>query len=550
MSALQPANNAANQGTSVRVRDLCVTAANQVLLKSAQADFPPGEITLIVGASGVGKSVLLRVLAGLIPRDDPEVRLRGSIRVGENEVLAARAAGPRVGVVFQQFALFDELTPTENVQFAADHRPRPTPNARSAKEWLAELRVPPNVRTSALSGGQRQRLAIARSLACQPDVILYDEPTSGLDPVSSRHVASLIQATHAAHRQTSIVVTHDHQALATIADRVYLVDPRTQSLVLVPREEWSRLSERIELPPRVLEEEAEPKSKVTQQEPGRWGSTLRGQALRAWKLLSAAAVATSRCAEQVLLLPWRALPRWRSPWWGLRALGHYLWLVAGPTALLYMAITGAIIGFVATYFTFRFLPYRSYTEPLIIEDLLGALGFALYRILVPVLATVLVSARSGAAVASDVGGKTYSQQVDAMRTLGADPSRYLATNILWAFLLGTPVLTAVAFACARLTSLAVFTATHASFGPYFWDLHFHQALLQQGSDWYQGTAWLVTKLLVCAACVGVVAYERGVSAKRSGKDVSLGITSTILWSTLLVLLAHFAFAFIEFEETR
>src|SRR4029077_4498735 len=127
----------------------------------------------------------------------------------------------------------------------------------------------------------------------------------------------------------------------------------------------------------------------------------------------------------------------------------------GPLAMLYVALAGIVAGVVATYFTFRFLPYRFITEPLVLENVLDALGFALYRILVPVLITLLVAARCGAAVASDVGGKVQGQQIDAMRTLGINPERYLLTAILYSFLLGTPVLVLLGFAVARFASMCV-----------------------------------------------------------------------------------------------
>ncbi len=213
--------------------------------------------------------------------------------------------------------------------------------------------------------------------------------------------------------------------------------------------------------------------------------------------------------EQIALLPLRLVPRWSSVPWGLRTLLHYLRLVAGPSAWLYVAIAGAIAGFVSTYFTFRFLPYREYTEPLLIENLLQSLGFLLFRVLVPVLATVLIAARCGAAVASDVGGKVYGQQLDALRSFGAEPKRYLLTGILYAFLLGTPLLVGISFLAARLTSLAVFTATHPELGPFFWESHFHRELLVPGQLFYAGAGWLLAKVLCCAAGMAWIAYDRG-----------------------------------------
>jgi ABC-type transporter Mla maintaining outer membrane lipid asymmetry permease subunit MlaE len=171
----------------------------------------------------------------------------------------------------------------------------------------------------------------------------------------------------------------------------------------------------------------------------------------------------------------------------------------------------------------------------------------LYRILVPMLITLLVAARCGAAVTSDVGGKVHGQQIDALRTLGIKPERYLLTAIAYAFLFGTPLLVLLAFGLARFTSLCVFTVTHPQLGPHFWDTHFHRALSVAGRWLFQGTGWLLAKVLCCAAGMGLSAYLVGMRPKRSSRDVSDGITLNILLSTIYVLLVHMGFALFEFD---
>ena len=128
---------------------------------------------LIVGVSGAGKSQLLRALAGL-PTDDPDnVRLRGSITIDDEPVTRA-AAARRIGIVFQGSALFDELTPADNVRFASDHgRRRRQPLFRDKGGNLLEtLEVPTSVPTRHLSGGQQQRLAIARAILADPRILI------------------------------------------------------------------------------------------------------------------------------------------------------------------------------------------------------------------------------------------------------------------------------------------------------------------------------------------------------------------------------------------
>ena len=564
---------AAGPGAAVELRDLTLTVGGRELLNRVSAAFEPGKVTLIVGASGAGKSLLLRTIAGLLDASHREINVTGSLTIGGKEMIVdgEHARGPRpVGVVFQQFALFDELSPAENVRFAYAHRSKQ--RGTSARELtpdalLDELQIPRGVRTSALSGGQQQRLAIARTLTFNPDVILYDEPTSGLDSATAEQVATLIRRTHDSHPKTSIIVTHDYESLTRIADAVYLLDAAKQSLRLVPREEWGELH--AALMASVPSAHQATASRSSSQAPSRQGgasasvdtkaslpqaSPYRDEA-PAFSMLGRAATAvtdfltaSSRAAEAALSLPWRLIPRWSSQTWGLRYLLHYLRLVAGPSAWAYVAMVGLIIGFVTTHFTFKFIPYADYTEPLIIEDLLKAVGYALWRILMPIFATVLIAARCGAAVASDVGNKTWSKQVDALRSFGAAPPSYLLTNILYAFLVGVPVLTMMSFAVARWTSLVVFTAAYPERGPFFWEQHFHAELNLPGHAFYSGIGWVLAKVTCCAAGIALIAYHQGARPKPSNRAVSGGITSAILWATLYVLVVHFVFAFIEFEK--
>ena len=526
------------QGVAVEVQDLTVTAGDRVLLEQASARFPAGDVTLIVGPSGAGKSIFLRVLAGLIDESNSGIEASGEIKFDEDVVASAKRRRS-VGLVFQNFALLDELSPIDNVRLARSHRRHRTSSgthAPSARSLLRELGVPQEVRTASLSGGQRQRLAIARTLAYDPDVILYDEPTLGLDAATAADVATLIQATHATHPKTSIVVTHDYEALVPIADRLYLLDPETRSLRKVDRSQWLGMRDKIRPVP--TDEVTADGGSVS----ARAGIVVK----RAGKAVGDFLARTTNVTLETLLAPFWLLPCWRSPVWGLRFLAHYLRLVAGPSAWVYIAISGIIIGFVPTHFTFRFLPYTLYTKPLLIEDLLMSMGFALYRILVPVFATILIAARCGAAVASDVGGKSYGQQMDALRTMGIRPRFYLLTPILYSFLIGAPLLNLIGYYAARATSLVVFTATHPDRGPDFWNVYFHRFLAMPDQTFFVGTWWLLAKVLLCAAGIALIAYHRGARPKYSTRDVSIGITATILWSTLYVLVVHFVFAFVEF----
>ncbi len=512
----------------LRLIDLNVQAGSQVLLSDATLTIPGGKITVIVGGSGAGKSVLLRALAGLIPRDGESISWRGEIEIAKPGTNDRSDRPARVGIVFQQFALFDELSPTANVQFGIDHRSdtRVSPT-QDASQWLSELGVPVNRKVSQLSGGQKQRLAIARTLAAEPDIVLYDEPTSGLDAASGRKVAELIRRTQQLHRRTSIVVTHDYETLLPIADEVLILDSEHKRLSFVSKEDWKEIPDRMK-------------------PVARDDSSTQLTSKRQWLLtkFEQFMASTGSTLVAAVTLPVVALPIFPRARWGLRFFLHYLRLVGGASAWVYLSLAGLIVGFTTTYFTFRFLPFRLYTQPLLIDELLSSIGFALYRVLVPVLATILIAARCGAAVAADVGVKQYGGQVDAMRTLGVRPTSYLLACIVSAFVVATPILQWMAFTSAKWISLITFAQMYPSIGPFFWDQHFYRNL--GDPSWPSGYGWVLLKNITCGVGTGAISYYRGMSPKFSAGDVSDAITSTVLWTTLFVLVVHFVVALFEF----
>ena len=532
-SSDRPSGSGSLRGTRVEVTNLTVSAGDRTLLQDTSVTFPAGELILLLGWSGVGKSVLLRILAGLIDSSHTGIRYSGKIDfvTSSGSHRAEHDTSHPVAVVFQNFALLDELTPLQNVQIGLDHSR--TQNALSpsrASDLLAELRVPTDRPTSVLSGGQQQRLAIARAIATETDVVLYDEPTSGLDARTAQQVTDVIRETQQRHQRTSILITHDFETLRRIADRIILLDHTHQKLVERAREDWDKLPEVLGPPPDI--------------------STVRQP--QSWRRVVSAAVAnalavTGSFAEDLVLLPVSLLPLWRSVRWGLRYTFYYLMLVAGPSACIYISVAGLILGFVAQDFVFRYLPFRQFTEPLLSENLLHATGFSLYRFLVPILATILIAARSGAAVASDVGSKIYGNQFDAMRTLGIDPVRTLRTPVLYAFLIGTPFLALLSYAMSAVAASFAFLLTHAELGIGFWDAHFHKELIQPTGIFYKGSGWLIVKLLTCGLGVAMISWRCAVTPKLSGSEISIGVTRTILWATLFVLFVHFGYSLFEFR---
>jgi len=211
----------ANHSTavSVQVRGLQKSFRDHPVLQGMDFDVKPGEVFVIMGASGSGKSVLLRHLIGLEIPDAGEILLNG-----ESIQNAAVLEKYRLAFVFQSGALFSSLTVGENVGlYLTEHRMKPPEEiARIVAEKLdvvglagTEEKMP-----AELSGGMKKRVAIARALVSEPQLILYDEPTSELDPLSAIVIGEEILNLSATTDVTSLVVSHDRDLAFGIADRI------------------------------------------------------------------------------------------------------------------------------------------------------------------------------------------------------------------------------------------------------------------------------------------------------------------------------------------
>ncbi len=187
---------------------------------------PRGTTLAVMGGSGSGKTVLLRIIAGLLRADAGQVSLFGARIDGlrEEQMLPLRR---RTGFVFQGAALFDSLSVFENVAFPLREHTRVSLGeiADRVHRFLSLVGLPgtDELLPAALSGGMRKRVGIARALVTEPEVVFFDEPTAGLDPTNARLVAELIAELRAGVCDTAIVVTHDVEFAEMVADRMAIL---------------------------------------------------------------------------------------------------------------------------------------------------------------------------------------------------------------------------------------------------------------------------------------------------------------------------------------
>jgi len=208
----------------IKVRDLVVGFGDVIVLDHLDLDVWEAEILGVVGASGAGKSVLLRTIIGLLPRRHGTIEVLGVDLAQSNEA-ERRALERRWGILFQQGALFSSLTVKQNVQFPMRENleisQRLMDEMALAKLEMVGLTPQDGEKfPSELSGGMTKRVALARALALDPEILFLDEPTSGLDPISAGDFDELIRTLQQTLEITVFMVTHDLESLYTACDRI------------------------------------------------------------------------------------------------------------------------------------------------------------------------------------------------------------------------------------------------------------------------------------------------------------------------------------------
>ena len=206
------------------IEEIHKSFANQKVLNGITLRVPAGETVAVLGRSGTGKSVLLKVMIRLLPIDSGLVCIAGEeiSALNEHELYEVRK---KVGFLFQQAALYDSLTVRDNVAFPlARHVKKMTAAERNRQvcELLASVEMDRDLDKlpSQISGGMQKRVGLARALVLDPEVLLFDEPTAGLDPITANEISNLILALKKKRKMTAVVVTHDVRAAKLFADRL------------------------------------------------------------------------------------------------------------------------------------------------------------------------------------------------------------------------------------------------------------------------------------------------------------------------------------------
>jgi len=211
----------------IAIADLHKSFGEQVVLDGISLQVASGETVAVLGRSGTGKSVLLKLIIGLQAPDSGSVRISGQ-EIKDLGTKQLNEVRKRIGFLFQQAALYDSLTVHDNVAFPLSRHMTMSDKERKsrAKELLANVGMDRDIEKmpSEISGGMQKRVGLARALALDPEILLFDEPTAGLDPITAAEIGKLILDLKKKRKMTAVVVTHDVRGAKAFSDRVVLMD--------------------------------------------------------------------------------------------------------------------------------------------------------------------------------------------------------------------------------------------------------------------------------------------------------------------------------------
>lgn len=234
-----PQADHASPGPAIVFEDVHISFEENQVLRGVSFSLPLGETKALFGVAGSGKSTILKLALGLLPPDSGRITVLGNdvTAMREEDLFPMRA---RLGMVFQESALFDSLTVRENVAYrlTEEHGIYDDEIDARVRESLrfVELEHTLDLFPSELSGGMRRRVAIARAIITQPELLLYDSPTGGLDPVTSNTIVELIMKQRDVYRTSSLLVTHRLQDAFTMATHEF--DKKTNQLRVLPRGQY------------------------------------------------------------------------------------------------------------------------------------------------------------------------------------------------------------------------------------------------------------------------------------------------------------------------
>jgi ABC-type multidrug transport system ATPase subunit/ABC-type transporter Mla maintaining outer membrane lipid asymmetry permease subunit MlaE len=478
--------------------------SEEVLLANVDLELATHGFYLFVGASGGGKSSLLRILAGLVETREPAPRLSGDLLLHGESLVGDQPEGlhEKVAAILQDEGLLDELSPRANVELALRAAGRSMLLAPALLAQVGLEHAPE--RTAQLSGGMRKRLAVARALASSPSLLLCDEPTAGLDADAARTIAKLLRdAHHQDPQRTTIVITHDLDAFDGMTDGVLLLDRASRTLRL----------ERPDFRPTGAADGRRPLDAVTPEPVAmHWLRRV---------LLQCAAIG------ETVLESFRRLPPFELGQVAKTTLRFTL------EPALFVAVAGAVIGGLATFFALRNNPIEGGFE----SALLTGTGKVATAVLVPLLSGFFFAARIVAGAAARLGTMKRTNQIAALQMMGVRPADWLLTPLVWGMVIAMPAVTLAGVMAA------------AAAGAFAADAVSGISTVGWATAWFatvdaRDVLVVLVKSMLAGYLVAITCYHLGTGPKRSSAEVGEAVNAAIVVGMALVLAVHAGLTFV------
>lgn len=519
------ADNALTKSNALIIDGLTINRPDgRTLMRDASFRIEPGEVVLLVGPSGSGKSTLVQLLGGLLARDGTGWDVTGKLACGDRTVDLTRDRSPVGGIVFQDHALFNDLSALENLRIAADHAATPPDPDLVTRATALLGDIDPSKSIASCSGGQRQRLAIARTLLADRPVLLFDEPNSGLDVNMARRLGVLIRDLSRDMGKPALVVAHHVKDLLPVADRVLLLDTRDRRLVEVPLD-----AEVIEAALMQLNADGAAPADL-----------LAGDTVVCEQAGTAVSGVARPVPDNKPVSPWRrAIGRRPRLYWFGRYMAEYFWVLCiSPLMLVYMGAGALIMGFVSMWFGFHYNSFGGYLKSLLHDETLVGLGLVQGTVAVPLIANILFVARNNAIIAADMGNRSLSSQFKAMDNLRIAARGYIYSAILLNMVGGALVLLVLSLGVASWSSMWTWHIHFPQQDFELWRSHFFQKVLSDDGMPASAFLWVFVKVGISAALAAVTAIVIGGGRKESVLEINSAIARSIIVGVTLTLLVH------------
>ncbi|MCL2063918.1 MAG: ATP-binding cassette domain-containing protein [Candidatus Cloacimonetes bacterium] len=211
----------------IEIQNLTVRFENKLILEEVSCNIIKGKITSIIGKSGIGKSVLMKSVLGLIKNIEGEIYV-DNISIMTRDKRENKKVKAKMAMLFQNSALFDSFDVYQNIAFPLSEHTKMSYSEikEKVKEMIRLVNLPDilELYPSDLSGGMRKRVALARAIIQEPEYLIYDEPTTGLDPITAKEIINLIESIHKKLEMTSIVITHDKDCIEQLTEQIIMID--------------------------------------------------------------------------------------------------------------------------------------------------------------------------------------------------------------------------------------------------------------------------------------------------------------------------------------